>query len=78
MNAKLLDSLVKIIYSLTEEEQAMLQQKLLTASSKKEENYLKNSTSLEAELFVGMWQDRQDLEDSTQWVRHLRQKEWMS
>lgn len=26
--------------------------------------------------FVGMWRDREDLSDSTEWVRHLRQQEW--
>ena len=78
MNAKLLESLVQIIHSLTEEEQVMLQQKLLTTFSKKEGNDLKNLTPLETESFVGMWQDREDLEDSTQWVRYLRKKEWMS
>lgn len=26
--------------------------------------------------FVGMWSDRSDLEDSTQFVRQLRQTEW--
>ncbi|MGJ3247543.1 MAG: DUF2281 domain-containing protein [Elainellaceae cyanobacterium] len=25
---------------------------------------------------VGMWRDRDDLEDSTAWVRQLRQQEW--
>lgn len=78
MNVKLLDSLVQIIHSLTEEEQGMLQQKLLINSEKKEKNKSADLTPLEAEPFVGMWQDREDLEDSTQWVRHLRQEEWMS
>ncbi|HIK32720.1 MAG TPA: hypothetical protein IGS17_04475 [Oscillatoriales cyanobacterium M59_W2019_021] len=26
--------------------------------------------------FMGMWRDRQDLADSTSWVRHLRESEW--
>lgn len=25
---------------------------------------------------IGMWRDREDLEDSTAWVRQLRQQEW--
>ena len=25
---------------------------------------------------VGMWQDRKDMEDSTAWVRQVRQQEW--
>lgn len=30
------------------------------------------------EPFVGMWQDRPELEDSTAWVRQVRQTEWGS
>ena len=28
--------------------------------------------------FIGMWKDRTDLEDSSQWVRAARQQEWRS
>jgi hypothetical protein len=31
---------------------------------------------LEKEPFIGMWRDRQDLEDSTTWVRNTRKAEW--
>lgn len=31
-----------------------------------------------AELgFVGMWRDREDMRDSTVWVRNLREREWV-
>ena len=30
----------------------------------------------EDEPFVGMWRDREDMQDSTGWVRHLRRREW--
>lgn len=33
-------------------------------------------TKLADEPFVGMWQDRDDLADSTQWVRQVRAQEW--
>ena len=26
--------------------------------------------------FVGMWQDREDMQDSVSWVRELRTQEW--
>ncbi|MBI2805852.1 MAG: hypothetical protein HYX68_12805 [Planctomycetes bacterium] len=26
--------------------------------------------------FVGMWKDREDLQDSNAWVRNLRKSEW--
>ena len=28
------------------------------------------------EPFIGMWRTRKDLQDSTAWVRSLRQREW--
>jgi len=28
------------------------------------------------EPFVGMWKDRDDMADSTRWVRNLRRQEW--
>lgn len=28
------------------------------------------------EPFIGMWRDRDDMQDSTAWVRHLRRREW--
>jgi hypothetical protein len=36
----------------------------------------KSHTDLSNEPFVGMWRDRDDMQDSTQWVRDLRQREW--
>jgi hypothetical protein len=32
--------------------------------------------SLREEPFVGLWRDREDLTDSTAWVRRLRTEEW--
>ncbi|MCS6912344.1 MAG: DUF2281 domain-containing protein [Anaerolineae bacterium] len=29
------------------------------------------------EPFIGMWRDREDMQDSTAWVRSLRQREWV-
>ncbi len=33
---------------------------------------------LAKEPFIGMWRNRQDLQDSTSWVRSIRQREWMN
>ena len=33
-------------------------------------------TDLQAEGFVGMWRDRKDMQDSTAWVRNVREKHW--
>lgn len=34
------------------------------------------ATKLSSYEFMGMWRDRQDLADSTSWIRHLRESEW--
>ncbi|MGZ8215783.1 DUF2281 domain-containing protein [Methylomagnum sp.] len=31
---------------------------------------------LEDDPFIGMWENREDMQDSTAWVRDLRRKEW--
>lgn len=33
-------------------------------------------SSLKEEGFVGIWKDRDDMEDSSSWVQNLRTKEW--
>ena len=33
-------------------------------------------THLSAEAFVGIWKDREDLQDSSKWVREARNHEW--
>jgi hypothetical protein len=35
-----------------------------------------NRTELTDEPFVGMWRDREDMQDSTAWVRNMRRSEW--
>ncbi len=32
--------------------------------------------NLENEPFVGMWSDRSEMQDSTAWVRQIRQQHW--
>jgi hypothetical protein len=33
-------------------------------------------SDLETEAFVGMWRDREDMRDSSAWVRNLRETHW--
>ena len=33
-------------------------------------------SDLESEPFVGMWRDRQDMRDSSAWVRNIRETHW--
>lgn len=35
-----------------------------------------NTSDLYAEDFVGIWRDHNDLNDSSAWVRHVREAEW--
>ncbi|MCA9974618.1 MAG: hypothetical protein R3E31_04750 [Chloroflexota bacterium] len=35
-----------------------------------------STPDLRNEPFVGIWQDREDMNDSTTWVRESRQREW--
>ena len=34
-------------------------------------------SGLEHDGFVGMWRDREDMEDSGAWVRGVREREWV-
>jgi len=72
MNAKLIDSLVQIISSLTIEERKNLEQRLQVETLSTEMNL----SNIQDEPFVGMWKDREDMEDSSQWVHQVRQQEW--
>lgn len=33
-------------------------------------------TNLDKSPFVGMWEDREDIKDSSAWVRSVRTQEW--
>lgn len=35
-------------------------------------------TSLASEPFIGLWRDREDLQESSAWVREIRRREWTS
>ena len=36
-----------------------------------------NNQSLSAEPFIGIWKNRQEMTDSSEWVKQLRQEEWV-
>lgn len=42
-------------------------------------NQGKNSdaSDLAKDSFIGMWRDREDLQDSSAWVRQSREREWV-
>jgi hypothetical protein len=35
-----------------------------------------SNAQIQEDKFIGMWSGREDLTDSTDWVRNLRDKEW--
>lgn len=37
-----------------------------------------NTAKISEEAFVGMWSDRNEMQDSSQWVKNARQSEWSS
>lgn len=38
---------------------------------------VKSAGNLTDEAFIGIWRDRPDMEDSSAWVRNLREREWI-
>ena len=68
MNIKLIDSLVQIINSLTPEERIDLEQKLQVQTSSTEIE----QSNLQDEPFVGIWKDREDIENSSQMVTSVK------
>jgi hypothetical protein len=49
---------------------------LRTRSSRGVPESVSTSVDFDDDPFVGMWQDRDDLADSSTWVRNLREQEW--
>ena len=39
-------------------------------------NMQKKRSPISEEPFIGIWADREDMKDSTQWLLNLRQKHW--
>ena len=37
----------------------------------------KEAEKMSDEAFLGMWRDREDMQDSTAWVRNSREREWI-
>lgn len=49
---------------------------LIAEWERKQRAHAEEHTPLRAEPFVGLWEERDDMGDSTNWVRTLRQSEW--
>ena len=48
---------------------------LITELERKQQTQ-KERSELRKEPFVGLWQGRDNMADSTSWVREMRQREW--
>lgn len=74
MNTALVEALFQAVSALSLEERSLLEEKLQTQKQRQEpQNPEPNAPP---EDFIGMWRDRPDMQDSTQWVRTLRQQQW--
>lgn len=51
---------------------AFLRERYKTSS----DDNVKSLPDLKSEPFIGMWKDREDMEDSTAWVRNVRKEHW--
>ncbi len=54
----------------------LLRELLAKESAPAEERPEVEPKSIGNEPFVGMWKDRDDLQDTSSWVRALREREW--
>ena len=75
------DQIVKEIASLPPEGQKQVERFInsLRQTYSSQHNLQRPVTSdWHAAGFLGMWQDRDDMQDSSAWVRTLRQSEWIN
>lgn len=73
------EEILREINSLPPEAQRQLEEFISFLRERYQETQAKSapSSNLEAEAFVGMWRDREDMQDSLAWVRQVRQSHWV-
>ncbi|MDJ0658343.1 MAG: hypothetical protein QNJ42_02520 [Crocosphaera sp.] len=72
-----LNKVMTKLEQLPESEQERIAKIILNEVEKQELTILSSASfSLENQPFVGMWKDRKEMEDSSQWVRQLRREQW--
>ena len=78
MNTQLVDSLVQAILALPIEERRLFEQRLKDIESPEMASTPAKAKTVDWKNhpFFGMWKDREDMKDSTEWVRNLRRTEW--
>lgn len=72
------EDLIKEIASLPDEARRRIENYISYMKGRYENVTKENKPSLklEDEEFVGMWADRDDMKDSTAWVRKIRREHW--
>lgn len=72
------EELLREINSLPPEAQRQLEDFISLLRERYNETPLNSDPlpDLEAEAFVGMWRDRDEMGDSSAWVRQVRQSHW--
>ncbi|MCM1984759.1 hypothetical protein [Lyngbya confervoides] len=78
MNTQLVESLIQTILSLPLEERQLFEQRLKEIESPEIASSPAKPKAVDWKKhpFFGMWKDREDMKDSTEWVRNLRRTEW--
>ncbi len=71
-----LDQVISQLQQLPEAEQKRIAQIILREIEKQKSKANYSLFSLENQPFVGMWKDRAEMQNSSEWVRQLRQEQW--
>jgi len=72
-----LEKLIEDFKSLPEETQQQIAETIANLrTGYKDESLINIKRKISEEKFVGMWRDREDMKESTEWVRDVRKKEW--
>ena len=72
-----LNKVMTKLEQLPEYEQERIAQIILNEVEKQELTVLSSASfSLENQPFVGMWKERKETQNSSQWVRKLRREQW--
>lgn len=72
------DEILREIKSLPLEAQKQIEDFIAFLSERYKKTPSKSAptSDLEAEVFVGMWKDREDMRDASVWIRNLRETHW--
>ncbi|MGI9054673.1 MAG: DUF2281 domain-containing protein [Pyrinomonadaceae bacterium] len=72
------EEILREINSLPVEAQRQIEDYVAFLRERYQKSQPKNepASDLNKEKFVGMWRDREDMQDSSAWVRNIREKHW--